>query len=107
MLGRIEISTTGIAIKLPIELMREGDRVVVYTHALDLCGYGKTPEDAKKDFGAAVKIFFEETLEHKTLDEALEALGWKKVGLPMQQCWEPQVELISSSLPLEEITIPA
>ncbi len=105
MLGRIEISKSGMNIKLPIELLRENGRVVMYTHALDLCGYGKTPEEAKKDFEGAVNIFFEETLAHKTLDAALEELGWKKVSLPTKQYWEPQVEVISSSL--EEITIPA
>lgn len=105
MLGRIEISSAGIEIKLPIELLREDGRVVVYTHALDLCGYGKTPEEAKRDFEAAVKIFFEETMAHKTLDAALEQLGWKKISLPTRQYWEPQAELISSSL--QEMTIPA
>jgi len=105
MLGRIEISDAGIEARLPVELLKEDGRVIVYTHVLDLCGCGDTPEEAKKDFEAAVKIFFEETIKHKTLEQALEELGWKKVVLPTRQYWEPQTEFISASL--EEITIPA
>jgi hypothetical protein len=56
------------------------------------------------DFEAAVKIFFEEVMAHGTLEAALEQLGWKKVTLPTRQYWEPQTELISSSL--EEMTLP-
>ena len=98
MQGRIEIINGEINVKIPVEIMKEKDRVIVYTHALDLCGYGSTAEEARKDFDNALKIFFGETVEHETLDKALEELGWKKVIAPTRQYWEPQTEVIGSSL---------
>ena len=105
MVGRIQIHADGtIEAKLPIQVMREGSRIVFYTPALDICGYGDSTEHAKRDFDNALKIFFDETLEHHTLDRALEETGWKKVVSNTQEYWEPQTELITSSI--ESITIP-
>ncbi|GEM_PF-4683935 len=98
MQGRIEINKEEITVKVPIELMKEGDRVIVYTHALDLCGYGSSADEAKKDFGSALKIFFRETIDNHTLEKALEELGWKKIVMDNRNYWEPQTEFISSSL---------
>lgn len=98
MQGRIEIINEEVNVKIPIEIMKEGDRVIVYTHVLDLCGYGSTADEARKDFDTALKIFFEETLAHETLDKALEELGWKKVVVSTRQYWEPQTEVIGSAL---------
>jgi hypothetical protein len=105
MQGRIEINGQGIIIQVPIELMKEGDRVIVYTHALDICGYGNSADEAKKDFDTAVRIFFQETIERNTFEKALEELGWKKIVVSKRQYWEPQTEVVGSSL--EEIRIPA
>ena len=98
MQGRIEIKGAEVSVKIPIELMRDGERVIVYTHALDLCGYGNTAEEANKDFESALKIFFRETMGNNTLEKALEELGWKKIIIDNHRYWEPQTEVISSSL---------
>ena len=98
MQGRIEIVKGVINTKIPIEILKEGEKVIVYTHALDLCGYGSNADEANKDFDTALKIFFEETLEHDTLDKALEELGWKKVIISTRQYWEPQTEVIGSAI---------
>lgn|SRR3989338_8969975 len=98
MQGRIEIINGELTAKIPYELMKEGDRVIVYTHALDLCGYGATAEEAKKDFDNALDIFFKETREHDTLDKALEELGWKKIIAHKQQIWEPSTQFINASI---------
>ncbi len=62
-------------ITIQIQLMKEGETVVVYSPVLDLCGYGQTAEEAKKDFDNALKIFVEETTKHGTFERALEELG--------------------------------
>ena len=98
MQGRIEITNGVINAKIHVEIMKEGEKVIVYTHTLDICGYGSNAEEAKKDFDTAVRIFFEETSEHETLDKALEELGWKKVVVPTGQYWEPQTEVIGSAI---------
>ena len=98
MSGRIEIINGVINAKLPLELMKEGDKVIIYTHALDICGYGKNAEEAKKDFDGALNNFFDETIEHGTLENALEQLGWKKVIQNTTQYWEPRMEVISTSI---------
>lgn len=105
MQGKIEKIKGEFNIDIPLEIMKEGERVIIYTHALDLCGYGSTADEAKKDFDNAVQIFFHETIEHGTLDKALEELGWKKVSFKNRNYWQPQTEVIGSSL--EKIKISA
>jgi len=93
-------------VTIQIQLMKEGDTFVVYSPALDLCGYGKTEDDAKKDFDAALKIFIEETKAQGTLEKALNELGWKKVLVNDKPRWTPSIELINN--PTEkEILLPA
>lgn len=88
-------------VNLQLQLMKEGKTAVVYCPALDICGYGSTPEDAKKDFDAALKIFLDETTAHQTLDKALEELGWKKVMVHKKPQWIPQIEVLNSNIQQE------
>lgn len=83
-------------VTIQIQLMKEGETVIVYSPALDLCGYGETAEEAKKDFDNAFKIFIDETTRHGTLEKALEELGWKKVLIDNKPRWQPQIELLSN-----------
>lgn len=92
-------------VKIQIQLMKEGDTVIVYSPALDLCGYGKTAEEANKDFHNAFKIFVEETTRHGTLEKALEELGWRKVLIDDKPRWKPGIELLSNVIE-EEIQLP-
>lgn len=93
-------------VKIQIQLMKEGEMVVVYSPALDLCGYGKTVDEATRDFDVAFKIFVEETTQHGTLGKALEELGWKKVVVGNKSQWRPGIELISNVIE-KEVSLPA
>lgn len=85
---------------LPVSVLREGNRFIAYTPALDLSTSANTYEKAKKRLEEAVQIFFEETTEHDTLDQVLGDLGWKKV----KKEWKPPVVVSQES---EEVRVPA
>lgn len=94
-----------IVFKLQLQLMKEGETAVVYCPALDICGYGDTPDEAKKDFDSALKIFLDETAAHQTLEKALEELGWKKIVVNNQPQWTPQIEVLNSNIE-QEVRLP-
>ena len=96
---------SNVNVKLQIQLMKEGQTVVVYCPALDLCGYGDSPQEAMKDFDTAIKIFLRETTAHRTLDKALEELGWKRVRVDKKTQWRPQIEILNSNIE-KEFNIP-
>jgi len=72
-------------IQLPVSILKEGERYIAYTPALDLSTSGRSQKEVKKRFGEAVEIFFEELVEAGTLDDALATLGWRKV----KRQWTP------------------
>lgn len=74
-------------VSLPVSILREKNRYIAYTTALDLSTSGRTYQEAKRRFGEAVNIFFEELEKMGTLDEVLQNLGWRK----MQKQWQPPV----------------
>jgi glutaredoxin len=94
-------------VNVQIQLMKEGNTIIVYCPALDLCGYGKTADEAKKDFDVAFKIFVKETTEHGTLEKALEELGWKKIEVQNQSRWQPQIVLLGESIQEIPLAVPA
>lgn len=103
-----QMKKTEITIKLQLQLMKEGETAVWHCPALDICGYGSTPEEAKKDFDVALKIFLSETATHKTLDKALEELGWKKITVNNKPKWTPQIEILNSNIQQEvHLPVPA
>lgn len=69
-----------VQFSLPVIVMKEASGYVAYSPALDLSTVGETFDKAKAMFEEAVEIFFEEITEKKTVDEALEELGWRKVN---------------------------
>jgi hypothetical protein len=76
--GKLEIKQNKVrAIELPINAMRQGSQIVIYTPALDLCTSGDTRDQALENFHEAVQIFLEDLLEQGTFDEVLEELGWQ------------------------------
>ena len=89
-------------IKVQVQLMKEGDTAIVYSPALEITGYGRSLEEAQRDFHNAVTIFMEETKSNGSLERALETLGWKRID----HHWKPQVEILSG-VRTEEIAIPA
>lgn len=66
------------SVQLPMTMLRERQRYVAYTPALDLSTSGKTFAEAKRRFAEAVDIFFEEIIERGTLEVVLTDLGWHK-----------------------------
>lgn len=56
-------------ISLPVNVLREGDKFIAYTPALELSTQGNTFEEA-------VLIFFEEIMQEGKMENALNNLGW-------------------------------
>ena len=76
--------------ELPVLFIKEGDMFVAYCPVLDLSTAAPSFDEAKKNFEEAVDIFFEECLRHKTLDQALESLGWARSS-DRSHNWHPPV----------------
>ena len=76
-------------ITVQVQLMKEGDTVIVNCPSLDLCGYGKTADEAKKDFDVAFKIFAKETTGHGTFEQALEEFQVRN-----RPRWKAGIELL-------------
>ena len=72
---------------LPVSVLREGNKYIAYTPALDLSTSGKTCQEAKKRFEEIVSIFFEEIIREGTVDDVLLNLGWERA----QKSWMPPV----------------
>lgn len=72
-------------IKLPVDVLKQGKRYVVYSPALDLSTSGKTLREAQKHFYEAVDLFLEELIENDTFEDVLKDLGWKKIKTK----WQP------------------
>lgn len=89
-----------IQFNLQVSILKEGNRFIAYTPALDLSTSGKTHKEARERFEEAVQIFFEEISRKGTTDRALEELGWKKV----QSEWQPPIEVSHES---QQIKVPA
>ncbi len=79
------MSRTSLQIQLQITILKEGKRFVAYAPALDLATSGKTLEEAKRRFGEAAELFFDELARKDTFEEALGELGWQKV----RKEWKP------------------
>ncbi len=65
---------------LSVSVMREDDRFVAYSPAIDLSTSGKTHQEAKKRFQEAASVFFEEVVERGTMEQVLQELGWRKTS---------------------------
>lgn len=65
---------------LLVHFKDENDIHFIYSPHLDLSGYGKGLEEAKKSFEIVFKDFIDYTLKKKTLAKVLSSLGWKLKG---------------------------
>ena len=82
---------------IPVLFMKEGKMFVVYSPALDLSTCAPTFNEAKKNFHEAMHVFFLECVKRKTLDRALESLGWRRSG---SEAWQPPVVVGHENLPI-------
>ena len=86
--------------KFPVSILREGEKYIAYTPALDLSTSGDSYEETKKRFGEIVDIFIEELIKKGTLEQVLFDLGWKKI----QTKWNPPIVI---SQDFQIVKIPA
>ncbi len=92
------MNKTKFNFSLSVSILKEGDRFVAYSPAIELSTSGKTHKEAKKRFKEASSIFFEEIIENGTLEDVLKDLGWKKV----RKQWSPPVVISQES---QEISV--
>ena len=90
--------------KIPVQYLLEDKTVIAICPILDVSAYDNSVQEAEKNFKIALEAFFEETIEHNTIEEVLKEHGWKKVIVDDRPRWNPP-ELIKSDY--QEITIPA
>jgi len=68
---------TTYIMSLPVIIFQDGGSEIVYCPALDLSGYGKDENEAKKSFKVALGEFFRYTTNKNTLRLELQRLGWE------------------------------
>ena len=78
-----------IDLKIPVSILKEGNRFIAYTPVLDLSTSGKSIKSVKKNFSEIVQIFFDELSKKGTLGDVLTDLGWRKV----RKQWSPPEEV--------------
>jgi hypothetical protein len=66
-----------VNVRLSLIEFEEDGLHFVYSPALDLTGYGKTHQEARESYNAAMEEFLRYTTNKKTAFEVLEGLGWK------------------------------
>lgn len=89
--------------RVPVQYLREEDTIVAVCPILDVSAYGVTLQEAEANFRLALQAFFEETVEHNTIEEVLKEHGWRRVTVDNQPRWTPP-EVIKSDY--EEVTLP-
>lgn len=72
-------------INLIVNILKQSNRYVVYSPALDLSTSGRSEIEAKKRFGEAALLFIDELNKAGTLKDVLGELGWRH----SQKQWSP------------------
>lgn len=67
-----------IKFNLDISILREGNKFIAYSPALDLSTCGDSYAQAKKRFSEITKIFFEEIAKKDNANKILPNLGWQQ-----------------------------
>jgi len=73
-----------VQVSLPVQIIKQGDKFIAFTPALDLSTSGDTIEQAQGRFAEVVNIFIEELIEAGTLENVLQELGWQKFDHKLQ-----------------------
>lgn len=74
--GKVNSRAGEIAVCLDIVSYSEDGCRIIYCPALDLSGYGRTEDAAQESFMVTLHEFLDYTLEHGTLRQVMEGLGW-------------------------------
>lgn len=72
----IKISKGNVDINVSVYVFKDGETFVAYCPSLDLSGYDKTEETARKDFEYMLKDWLKTQVTNGTLQEDLKAHGW-------------------------------
>lgn len=67
-------------VQLQVSFIKEGNRYVAFSPALDFATSGKTLKEAQKMFEEGVAIFLDELERDGATEEVLTNLGWEKHG---------------------------
>jgi predicted RNase H-like HicB family nuclease len=94
------MSKVKIAATIPLCFLKEKDSFIAFSPALDLSTCGRTFNEAKKNFSAALEIFFEECISMGTLNEVLASCGWEK---DRKKGWEPPTYIGESRIELPNL----
>lgn len=93
------MSKMKLEFNLSVTVLREGNRFIAYSPALDLSTSGKTFTQARGRFFEAATLFFEEIHNKGITKEALTELGWSK----QKSAWQPPMVV---SQDLEKFRVP-
>jgi hypothetical protein len=72
-------------INLMVSILKQGNRYIVYSPALDLSTSGKSQDQARKRFAEAALLLIEELGRAGTVHDVLTELGWRQE----RKQWEP------------------
>ena len=81
-------------IKLTVSVLKQGNRYIAYSPALDLSTSGRTEKEAKKRFEEASLLLIEELDNAGTLKSVLKELGWSTA----EKRWSPPKVISQESL---------
>lgn len=102
-MNKIDISNNYIKVCLDIFAYRENRVQMMYSPALDLCGYGYTADEAKKSFETTVTEYLRYALENNTLHEDLNAHGWVKTTKEKEFMSPDIIKLMRSNKQLQSV----
>jgi predicted RNase H-like HicB family nuclease len=86
-----------ISIKLPIKIRKKGSWFLASCSSLDVVTQGETQEQAKKNIGEALYLFFRSCIERGTLDAVLKQCGFTSISESIGEM-EPDEEQINVPL---------
>jgi len=69
-----------ISIRLPIKIRKKGNRFLASCSSLDVVTQGETQEQAKKNIGEAVYLFFRSCIQRGALDAVLKQCGFTSIS---------------------------
>ena len=79
--GKYQHMSAGVKVKLLLfHFVDENNIHFIYSPHLDLTGYAKNLEEARKSFEIVFEDFVDYTLKKKTLGKVLTDLGWELKG---------------------------
>jgi predicted RNase H-like HicB family nuclease len=77
---------------------KQEDYYIAYCPALELSSYGKTEDQARKNFEVELEIFIEETGKRGSLEKVLLKLGWCLTQSPSPTYVPPKLPNYSVSI---------